>query len=262
MSYIRTFSRMGLKAIPMLAETGPIGGELSHEFIILADTGESSVFCHRSLMDRDIMSEGFNYQADLQPVVDSWTAPYAATDEKHDQKKFEEEVAKHDRIEARGIEVGHIFFFGTKYSEKLGAYVTNQNGESVPAHMGSYGIGVSRLAGAIIEANHDESGIIWPESVSPFHIGLINLKVGDSACGNQCENIYGKLQERNIEVLYDDRDERTGIKFAEMELIGLPWQLVVGPRSLARGMVEVRNRRSGNMEEMTIESALSKITGN
>lgn len=260
-SYLRTFARLGLKGIPMRADTGPIGGELSHEFIILADTGESSVYCHRSLTDHDVMSEDIDYQANLQPMIDSWTAPYAATDEMHDKVRFEAEVMPEDRISARGIEVGHIFFFGTKYSEKLGAYVTTQSGDRVPVHMGSYGIGVSRLVGAIIEANHDESGIIWPESVAPFHVVLINLKVGDPACDEQCEDLYTKLRAHGVEVLYDDRDERAGVKFAEMELIGLPWQLVVGPRGVGNGMVEVRNRRSGEHEELSVEAALPRIFG-
>ena len=261
-SYLRTFARLGLKGIPMRADTGPIGGELSHEFIILADTGESSVFCHRSLTERDVMSEDIDYQADLQPMIDSWTTPYAATDEMHDEMRFEAEVPSEDRVAARGIEVGHIFFFGTKYSEKLGAHVATQSGDQVPVHMGSYGIGVSRLVGAIIEANHDEAGIIWPESVAPFHVGLINLKVGDRACDEQSEDFYTKLRAHNVEVLYDNRDERAGVKFAEMELIGLPWQLVVGPRGVGNGMVEVRNRRTGEHEELNIEAALPRILGN
>ena len=260
-SYLRTFARLGLKGIPMRADTGPIGGELSHEFIILADTGESSVYCHRSLTNRDVMSEDIDYQANLQPMIDSWTAPYAATDEMHDKVRFETEVLPEDRISARGIEVGHIFFFGTKYSEKLGAYVATQSGDRVPVHMGSYGIGVSRLVGAIIEANHDESGIIWPESVAPFHVVLINLKVGDRACDEQCEDFYTKLRAHGVEVLYDDRDERAGVKFAEMELIGVPWQLVVGPRGVGNGMVEVRNRRTGEREELSVEAALPRIFG-
>jgi prolyl-tRNA synthetase len=261
-SYLRTFARMGLKVIPMRADTGPIGGDLSHEFITFAETGESSVFCHRSLADRDVMSEDVDFQADLQPMVDSWTAPYAATDEMHDKARFEAEVPAEDRIATRGIEVGQTFFFGTKYSKKLGALVTTQSGDRVPVHMGSYGIGVSRLVGAIIEANHDEAGIIWPETVAPFHVGLINLKIGDSACDKQCEDFYAKLRTQKVDVLYDDRDERAGVKFAEMELIGLPWQLVVGPRGLGNGMVEVRNRRTGEHEEVAIEGALPPLLGN
>ena len=179
----------------------------------------------------------------------------------HNEANFEAEVPAEERIEARGIEVGHIFFFGTKYSETLGAHVATQEGGQVPAQMGSYGIGVSRLVGAIIEANHDEAGIIWPESVAPFHVGLINLKVGDKACDRQCEEFYIQLQAQNIDVLYDDRDERAGVKFAEMELIGLPWQLVVGPRSLAEGKVELRNRGSGERQELEIEAALPRLLG-
>ncbi len=261
-SYLRTFARMGLKAIPMRADTGPIGGELSHEFIILAETGESSVFCHRDLTERDVLGKSVDYEADLQPMVDSWTAPYAAADDAHDEARFEAEVPADQRIEARGIEVGHIFFFGTKYSEKLGASVTTSEGEQVAVHMGSYGIGVSRLVGAIIEANHDNAGIIWPESVAPFRVGLINLKVGDSACDTRCEDFYAAFKAQGIDVLYDDRDERAGVKFAEMELIGLPSVLVVGPRGLADGKVEVRHRRSGESEDLAIEAAVPRLVGN
>ena len=256
-SYLRTFARMGLKAIPMQAESGPIGGDLSHEFIILANTGESAVFCHKGWLDRDVLKEGIDFEADLQPVVDSWTALYAATDEKHDPSKCGPE----DLVTTRGIEVGHIFYFGTKYSKPMNAVVAKPDGEQVAVEMGSYGIGVSRLAGAIIEASHDEAGIVWPEPVAPFQVGLINLKPGDAATNAACEEVYGKLRQAGTEVLYDDRDERPGAKFADMDLIGLPWQLIVGPRGIARGQVELKRRATGEREEIGLDAALARILG-
>jgi prolyl-tRNA synthetase len=260
-SYLRTFARLGLQAIPMEADTGPIGGDLSHEFIILADTGESEVFCHRDFLDFDVLGSGVDYDADLEPVVQSWTKLYARTDDKHDAAAFENEVPADKRVQRRGIEVGHIFYFGTKYSEPLKALVATPDDEPVAVHMGSYGIGVSRLVGAVIEASHDDDGIIWPESVAPFKVGLINLKTADAACNKACEEIYAKLQESGIEVLYDDRDERPGAKFANMDLIGLPWQLVIGPRGLDKGVVELKRRAGGAREELSLEAALARLTG-
>jgi prolyl-tRNA synthetase len=257
-SYLRTFARMGLQAIPMAADPGPIGGDLSHEFIILADTGESQVFCDRSFIERDVLSMDVDYGGDLEPIVRQWTTDYAATDEKHDAAKFAA-LADGRRIEARGIEVGHIFYFGTKYSDPLKAQVQTQDGQSISVHMGSYGIGVSRLVGGIIEASHDDKGIIWPESVAPFRVGLINLKAGDAASTGLADDLYGKLVKAGIEVLYDDRDTRAGEKFAEMDLIGLPWQVVVGPRSAAKGEVEFKNRRTGAVEAMSAQAALQKL---
>ena len=258
-SYLRTFHRLGLKAIPMAAETGPIGGDLSHEFLILADTGESQVYCHRDLFGFPI-PEGVPEDAKaLQAIVDTWTALYAAADEKHDPKQ---DKALGDKlVAARGIEVGHIFYFGTKYSKPMNATVAGPGGEPVTVEMGSYGIGVSRLVGAIIEASHDEAGIVWPEAVAPFRVGLVNLKSGDAACDKACEDIYRRLAARGVEVLYDDRDERAGVKFADMDLIGLPWQCVVGPRGLKAGTVEVKNRKSGAREEMSLDSALARLCG-
>ena len=238
----------------MAADTGPIGGDLSHEFIILAETGESEVFCHRDLLDFDVLGENVDYGADLQPVVDRWTSLYAATDEKHD----EAEAAKlgDALVNARGIEVGHIFYFGTKYSESMNAAVTGPDGEQVFPEMGSYGIGVSRLVGGIIEAFHDEAGIVWPESVAPFGAAVINLKTGDADCDAVCDDLYAKLQAVGIDPLYEDRDERAGAKFADMDLIGVPWQIVVGPRGIKNGVVEFKNRASGEREEISAESAL------
>ncbi len=260
-SYLRTYARMELQAIPMQAETGPIGGDMSHEFIILADTGESEVFCHRDFLERDVLQRDIDYDTDLQPIVDEWTSLYAATDEMHDAARFESEVPEDRRVSARGIEVGHIFFFGDKYSKPLGAFVSTPDGEDVPVQMGSYGIGVSRLVGAIIEASHDDKGIIWPESVAPFKVGLVNLRAGDDACDAACGDMYAKLNGAGVEVLYDDREERAGAKFADMDLIGLPWQLIAGPRGLKEGKVELKNRRSGETKELTVDAALTRLVG-
>ncbi|WP_333673252.1 proline--tRNA ligase [Elioraea tepidiphila] len=259
-AYLRTFARLGLKAIPMRADTGPIGGDLSHEFIILAETGESQVFVHRDLVERDILGEAVDYESDLQPLVDSWTSLYAATDEKHDPIAFGA-LADGQRVEARGIEVGHIFYFGTKYSKPMGVTVQGPDGKPIHPEMGSYGIGVSRLVGAIIEASHDEAGIIWPETVAPFRVGLINLKPGDAATEALCDDIYAALRNAGTEVLYDDREERAGVKFADMDLIGLPWQVVVGPRGAAAGRAELKRRKGGERHELDRDAVLERLLG-
>ena len=258
-AYLRTFARMGLKAIPMLAESGPIGGDMSHEFVILASTGETEVHCHRDLLDFDVLGSEIDYDGDLERVVGRWTDLYAATDKKHDPASCP--VPPDQLVEALGIEVGHIFYFGTKYSKSMNAVVAGPNSEPVPVEMGSYGIGVSRLVGAIIEASHDEAGIIWPESVAPFKVGLINLKAGEAACDRASDEAYAKLNDARVEVLYDDREARAGAKFADMDLIGLPWQLIVGPRGLAAGVVELKERASGERQELSIDSALARLTG-
>tara|TARA_B100000676_G_scaffold52809_1_gene52040 strand:+ start:6 stop:1355 length:1350 start_codon:yes stop_codon:yes gene_type:complete len=262
-AYLRTFARMGLKAIPMRAETGPIGGDMSHEFIVLVDTGESEVFCHQQLLEYDILGEQVDFSSpdQIQGFVDQWTSLYAATDDIHDADQFEREVPEDKRITARGIEVGHIFFFGDKYSKPLNAMVVTSDGTEVPVQMGSYGVGVSRLVGGVIEACHDDDGIIWPEALAPFKIGLINLRVGDDVCNKACEEIFTKLNASGTEVMYDDRDERAGVKFSDMDLIGLPWQLIIGPRGLKSGVVELKNRKTGEREEVSLESALSRISG-
>jgi prolyl-tRNA synthetase len=259
--YLRTFARMGLKAIPMEAESGPIGGNMSHEFIILAGTGESAVYCHKDYVEFDPVGSEVDYDdaAGLQSVVNHFTSLYAATDDKHDAARFEA-IPADKRVATRGIEVGHIFYFGTKYSKPLGASVSAPTGEQVPVHMGSYGVGVSRLVGAIIEASHDEAGIIWPDTVAPFKVGLINLKAGDPACDMACAEIYGKLKDAGVDVLYDDRDERPGAKFADMDLIGLPWQLIVGPRGLAAGKLELKRRSTGRRQELSADAALARLT--
>ena len=258
-AYLRTFARMGLKAIPMRADTGPIGGDLSHEFIILADTGESEVYCHRDFLAFDALADAVDYDDDLAPLVTRWTSLYAATDEKHDPEMA---IGLGDAlVKARGIEVGHIFYFGTKYSKPMKATVTGPKSEEITVEMGSYGIGVSRLVGAIIEAYHDAAGIIWPDSVAPFHAGIVNLRSGDAACDTACEDIYAKLRGAGIAVLYDDRDERAGAKFADMDLIGLPWQVIVGPRGLKSGVVELKRRATGERSELSLDSALARLTG-
>ncbi|MDR6284359.1 prolyl-tRNA synthetase [Methylopila jiangsuensis] len=261
-AYLRTFARLGLKAIPMAADTGPIGGDLSHEFIILAKTGESEVFCHSDYLEFATPEATVNFDdaAELQGLVDRWTSLYAATEEKHDEAAFAA-VPEDKRLSARGIEVGHIFYFGTKYSESMKAYVTGPDGKDVPVHMGSYGIGPSRLAAAIIEAGHDDAGIIWPDAVAPFKVGLVNLKPGDQATDAACDDIYAKLTSQGIDVLYDDTDDRAGAKFATMDLIGLPWRLVVGPKGLAAGTVELKRRDGGAAEAVSIDSALARLIG-
>lgn len=256
-AYLRTFARMGLKAIPMRAESGPIGGDMSHEFQILAETGESKVYCHKDFLKFDPLQGAVDYDGDLKPLVDRWTSLYAAADDKHDPAKCP--VAAGDLLEARGIEVGHIFYFGTKYSEPMGAVVDGPDGKPATVHMGSYGIGVSRLAGAIIEASHDDDGIIWPESVAPFRVGLINLKAGDAKTDAVCNALYAKLRQARIDVLYDDRDERAGAKFADMDLIGLPWQIIVGPRGAAAGKVELKRRATAERSEMPAEHAINAV---
>ena len=258
-SYLRTFERMGLKSIPMAADTGPIGGDLSHEFIVLADTGESQVYCDRDLIERSAPGEDIDYDADLTPVINDWTGKYAATEEKHDPKRFEAEVSSDNRVSARGIEVGHIFYFGTKYSEPMNCKVQGPDGKLVTVLSGSYGIGVSRLAAAIIEASHDDNGIIWPDSVAPFNVALINLKAGDKETDAACEDLYTKLGNAGIDTLYDDTDERAGAKFATMDLLGVPWQIIVGPRGLKQGEVEIKRRVSGDRQSMTPEAAFKRI---
>ena len=255
-SYLKTFARMGLTAIPMEADTGPIGGDMSHEFIILAETGESGVYFHKDWLDADLVTQ-VNYDEDLQPVVDRFTSLYARADEKHDPETCP--VAADELMSLRGIEVGHIFYFGEKYSAAMGASVTAPDGTNRPVHMGSYGIGVSRLVGGIIEASHDDRGIIWPRAVAPFDVAVVNLKAGDEACDSCAEDLYAKLQAAGADPLYDDRDDRPGAKLAAIDLIGIPWQIVVGPRGMANGVVEVKNRRTGEAVEVSPDSALSMV---
>jgi prolyl-tRNA synthetase len=257
LAYMRTFQRMGLKAIPMAAESGPIGGDLSHEFIILAPTGESQVYYDAAFEEIDYTSDAFSHASadDLQRFFEAMTSHYAAADEKHDLAAWTR-VASDRRREGRGIEVGHIFYFGTKYSKSMGMTVAGTDGRPVHPEMGSYGVGVSRLVGAVIEASHDEAGIIWPDSIAPFRAAILNLKMGDAACDAVCESLYAKL---SPQALYDDRDDRAGVKFADADLMGHPWQIVVGPRGAASGTVELKRRATGERMEVSPESALARL---
>jgi prolyl-tRNA synthetase len=259
-SYLRTYERMGLTAIPMRAASGPIGGDNTHEFLVLASTGESEVFYDSAVTDLRLGARQIDYddRAQVAAVCEEFTTLYARTDETHDADTFET-VPEDRRKVGRGIEVGQIFYFGTKYSEPMGATVVTPDGSRVPVHMGSHGIGVSRRLGAIIEASHDEAGIIWPEGVTPFHAGIVNLRQGDAACDAACEGLHAALEARGLTALYDDRDERAGAKFATMDLIGLPWRVTVGPRGLASGKVELTSRRSGESEEMSPEAAVDRL---
>ena len=260
-AYLRTFARMGLKAIPMRAETGPIGGDLSHEFIILAETGESGVFCNKDVLDLPVPGEDVDYDGDLAPIIRQWTALYAATEDVHDAQRFEREVPAEKRLHTRGIEVGQIFYFGTKYSVPMKAVVTGPDGTERPIHGGSYGVGVSRLVGAIIEAFHDEAGIKWPEAVAPFKVAILNLKQGGADTDAACEQLYRALSAKGVDVLYHDLDERPGAKFATADLIGVPWQVLVGPRGLAEGKVEVKRRSDGIRELMSPADAIERLAG-
>ncbi len=256
-AYLRTFARMGLKAIPMQADTGPIGGNLSHEFLILAETGESGVFLHKDLLEFDVMAAAPDYEGDLSPTVDFWTSRYAATDEKHDEAAWAQ-VPADKQVSARGIEIGHIFYFGTKYSAAMGLKVSGPDGAMVTPEMGSYGIGVSRLVGAIIEANHDEAGIKWPDAVAPFRVAVLNLKQGDAACDAMCQALYDAFPD---DAVYDDRGERAGVKFADADLMGYPWQAVIGPRGAAAGKVELKRRATGEKLELSLDDAIARIRG-
>jgi prolyl-tRNA synthetase len=258
-AYLRTFARMGLKAIPMAAETGPIGGDLSHEFIILAETGESGVFCNRDVLELAAPADDIDYEADLTPIIRKWTGVYAATEDVHDPARFEREVPPDKRVHTRGIEVGQVFYFGTKYSVPMKALVAGPDGTERPVHAGSYGVGVSRLVGAIIEAFHDEAGIKWPEPVAPFRAVILNLKQGGADTDPACEQLYRALGDRGVDVLYDDLDQRPGAKFATADLIGIPYQVMIGPRGLAEGKIEIKRRADGSRELLSPSDALERL---
>ncbi|MFT4620143.1 MAG: prolyl-tRNA synthetase [Sulfitobacter sp.] len=259
-SYLRSYERMGLQAIPMRADSGPIGGDDTHEFLVLAETGESEVFYDSAVTDLSFGDREIDYDNVDQcaGVMQEFTELYARTDETHDEAAFNAIPEERRRV-ARGIEVGQIFYFGTKYSEAMGATVQDSEGNKVPVHMGSHGIGVSRLLGAIIEASHDDKGIIWPEGVTPFHAGIVNLRQGDEGTDAACEGIYAALTKAGLEPLYDDRNERAGGKFATMDLIGLPWRITVGPRGLKNGVVELTSRKTGESVEMSAEDAVARV---
>ncbi len=258
-AYLRIFARMGLTGIPMRAETGPIGGDLSHEFIVLAETGESAVFVDEDVLGLPIPPADIDYDGDLAPIVAQWTSLYAATEDVHDAARFERETPEDRRVQTRGIEVGQVFFFGDKYTKAMKALITGPDGVERPAQCGSYGVGVSRLVGALIEASHDEAGIVWPAAVAPFDVGLANLKVGDAATDAACRHVYDALAAARVDVLYDDTEGRPGEKFAKLDLIGLPVQIIVGPKGLAGGTVEVKTRKTGERETLPIEAAIARF---
>lgn len=260
-AYLNAFERMGLTAIPMQADTGPIGGDLSHEFIILADTGESAVFCDKELLDMGAPGTDLDFDGDLTPEIEKRTQYYAATEEKHNEAAFGA-IPEERRLSARGIEVGHIFYFGEKYSEPMKAQIMNRDGKSVPVHMGSYGVGVSRLVGGIIEASHDDRGIIWPEEVAPFDVAIASVKAKDEAVRTACEEAYQQLSNAGLDPLYDDRDESPGVKFSTLDLIGAPKQVLIGPKGLKNGVVELKDRKSGASEELSLDAAMNALTSN
>ena len=261
LAYLRTFQRMGIRAVPMKAASGPIGGDLSHEFIVLAPTGESEVFYDAAYDDFDWHQPGLSYgdEAGLRGLFDQVNATYAATDETHDEARWAE-VAEGRRRTGRGIEVGHIFYFGDKYSAAMGLKVSGPDGNSVVPQMGSYGVGVSRLVGAIIEASHDDAGIVWPEAVAPWKVGIVTMRADDEPTVAVADRLYADLQEAGVEVLYDDRDERGGVKLGSMDLIGLPWQVIIGPRGVASGVVELKERRTGERMELPVQEAVARLT--
>ncbi len=261
LAYLRTFQRMGIQAVPMKAASGPIGGDLSHEFIVLAPTGESEVFYDAAFEEFDWGQADLHYSdaEGLTGLFDQVSGTYAATDETHDEARWAG-VSENRRRTGRGIEVGHIFYFGDKYSAAMNLRVSGPDGRMVTPMMGSYGVGVSRLVGAIIEASHDESGIVWPAPVAPWRVGIVTMRQDDAPSVVAAEELYSKLGAAGTEVLYDDRDERGGVKLGSMDLIGLPWQVIVGPRGIANGTVELKRRSTGEREELSLESAFARLT--
>ena len=260
-AYLRTFARFGLKAIPMRADTGPIGGDLSHEFIILADTGESEVFCHKDYLEFATPPANTNFDdiPGLQSMVEKWTSLYAATSEMHDASAYDK-IGADKQVSARGIEVGHIFYFGTKYSDPMKAQVQGPDGKPTTVHMGSYGIGPTRVVAAVIEASHDANGIIWPVPLAPFEVGLVNLKAGDKDTDLVCNDLYSKLERAGLSVLLDDTDERAGGKFASMDLMGLPFQLIVGPKGVKAGEVEIKERKTGERVTLPTDAVVRRLS--
>ena len=246
-AYIKTFLRMGLTPISLRAETGPIGGNLSHEFQILASTGESTLYYDKEL-------ETLNPDLIDPEKLQSF---YAAVDDQHDDNNCP--ISKENLKISKGIEVGHIFYFGTKYSEKLNAYVQNKEGKNVPVHMGSYGIGISRLVGAIIEAHHDDKGIKWPISVSPFTVSILNLMPEDKDCCEKSEFFYNKIIDQSIDVILDDRNCSIGKKLSDNELIGIPVSLIIGKRDLKEGHVELKNRLNGSSIKISFDEVINII---
>ena len=259
-AYMQLFKKMGLKAIPMKAETGPIGGDLSHEFIVIADTGESEVYVEEQLLNFEGSLANINYNDDLQEEVNKFTSFYAATEEKHDESNFENN--KNTLIKTRGIEVGHIFHFGQKYSLPMRATISDRVGENIPVFMGSYGVGLSRLVGAVIEANHDQKGIIWPKEITPWDYNIINLKYGDTDCDRICLDMYNEMNHKSLKVLYDDTDDRVGTKLARADLIGLPYQIIIGPKGIKEQLYDLKCRKSGDISRLSYNELLNFVQTN
>ena len=259
-AYMKLFKKMGLKAIPMKADTGPIGGDLSHEFIIIAETGESEVYLEKELLSFDGILNEVNYDSNLQDMVDKYTSFYAATDEKHDPKAYNKDL--NNLIKSRGIEVGHIFHFGQKYSKPMQANINTNIGNNIPAYLGSYGVGLSRLVGAVIEANHDEKGIIWPKELTPWYYNLINLKNGDDDCDNICYDLYNKIKSMSKTVLYDDTMDRAGSKLAKADLIGIPFQIIIGPRGIKDKIFDLKDRKNGEIKKLSYDELINFISTN
>ena len=260
--YLKTFERLGLKTIPMTAETGPIGGDMSHEFVIISDTGESDIYFDKRILDLTDIDENLDYSDDLSPIVSSYQDFYAVADDKYSEESYNKNVPEEFKSNTKGIEVGHIFNFSSKYSEPMKANVLNSDGKTVAVHLGSYGIGISRLVGAIIESSHDEKGIIWPNAVAPFAVGLINLKAKDADAKIMCEDLYQALNSAGIETLYDNKDASAGAKFSRMDLIGLPKQIIFGKNSVTDKTVEIKDRKTGQLEVVNISEIISKINNN
>ena len=258
-AYLKTFQRMSLKVIPVSADSGPIGGSLSHEFSVIAPTGESKIFCDKNLLDLDINKKSYSNDDEINQTVEDYLSFYSATDEKYNESDFNKNVEKDNQISGRGIEVGHIFSFGDKYSKPMKASVVNIDGKNSNVYMGSYGIGVSRLVATIIECFNDDNGIIWPISVAPFKVNIINLKNNDEECLKKCIEIHDLLENQGIETIFDNRDESAGRKFSDADLIGVPFQLIVGPRELKNGNVELKNRKTDAKEILSFDSAINKI---
>ena len=263
LSYLKIFNKMELKAIPVAADTGPIGGDLSHEFIVLADTGESEVYIDKGILNVDIPNIKYDDFLNISELVNAITSFYASADDKYDEKDFINTVSEKNRLKTNGIEVGHLFYFGDKYSQPLNAKVSSKEGNNVNLEMGSYGIGVSRLVGAIIDAHHDEKGICWPESVAPYLVGVVNLRQNDIECSELSDKIYNSLLSKGVSTLYDDRDEGAGKKLVEMELIGIPWQIRIGPRGIKNSSFELFKRKTGEVTEVNIkdiEKTIDKLS--
>ena len=257
--YLKIFEKLGLQAIPMVADTGPIGGNMSHEFVIISQTGESDIYFDQRILDQGNKISKINYEDDLSSIVQNYKDFYSASDGKFSKKEFDEKVKKNFQTQSKGIEVGHIFSFGTKYSKSMKANVLDGKGKQNPVYMGSYGIGISRLVGAIIESSHDDKGIIWPSVVAPFQVGLINVKSDDDSAIKISNNLYKSLLTHHIDTLYDDKSDNAGVKFSRMDLIGLPFQIIVGNKSINENLVELKNRKSGELSLVKIDEVVGNV---